>query len=151
VQAQVQSQAIRANFGGRICSRKGLYPSASVVVCQCLCTSAPYSSSSTCCSTRRANEGSLRNFQKHVFLRRYGDHWTIKLHSLMFKIKHILFCVLRKAYRRLRHLQAVLHTSPVTYINLGLSMHKSLLRSILRTSQQLCSSDSYHKVIKISE
>lgn len=101
--------------------------------------------------TRRANERNLRNFQKQVFLRRYGDHWTIKLHSLIFKIKHILSCVLRKAYRRLRHIQAVLHKSSVTYINLVLSMHKSLLRSILRTSQQLFSTDSYHKVINISE
>ena len=100
---------------------------------------------------RTANERSLRNFRKQVFLRKNGNHWTIKLHSLIFKIKHILSCVLRKAYRRLRHLQPVLHKSSVTYINLGWSIYKSLLRSILRTSQQICSTDSCHKAIKISE
>jgi len=40
VQARFQSQANRANFGGRSGSRKGLYPSALVVACQCLSTSA---------------------------------------------------------------------------------------------------------------
>jgi hypothetical protein len=47
--------------------------------------------------TRRANKRSLRNFQKQVFLRENGEHWTIKLCFLIFKIKHILSCVLRKA------------------------------------------------------
>ena len=65
--------------------------------------------------TRRANERSLRYFQKQLFLRKNGDRWGIKLHFLIFKIKHILPCVLRKANRRLRLLQAVLCKFSVTY------------------------------------